>query len=276
MASPPFNLIIEKIPDAQIKLERQFWRILKKIAVIGAAIALESVNLPEMIKCSDPRVVRIKALLTQFQLYLQEFIKYLGYISITATILFVIAQGATAYLTFQNALQFPTTPGINAIIEGQAELLNKILDILKKYGPLLALFTANIIAASVLITPAINLISQICKDDIPINKYSAEVIKKMNDLAVEVEGVSKSNSRFYQDINISEEDIKSRQDVIDKLLQQQRDLSELIEAPSKALIVDGIPDSDFGNTGDYAIDMTTKTIYGPKPSDTEWNEGIKY
>lgn len=276
MASPPWNLIIERVPDAQIKLERQFWRILKKLAAIGAAIALESVNLPESIKCSDPRVVRLKALLKQLQAYLEEFIKYLGYISITATILFVIAQGASIYLSTQNAVPVPLPPGVYAIVEAQAELLNKILDILKKYGPLFALFTANIIATSVMITPAINLISQICKDEIPINKYTAAVIKKMNDLATDVEGVANTDSRFYRDINVSESDIKTRQDAIDELLRQQRDLSELLEAPSKVLTVNSIPDSDFGKTGDYAIDTTTKTIYGPKPSDTEWNEGIKY
>lgn len=276
MAAPPWNLIIERIPNAQLKLERQFWRILKKLAVIGSTIALEAVNLPENIKCSDPRVIRIKSLLKQLQSYLQEFIKYLGYISITATILFIIAQGASAYLAFQNAVTLPTTPGINAINEAQAELLNKILDILKKYGPLFALFTANIIATSVMITPAINLISQICKDNIPINKYTAAVINKINNLATDVEGISISDSRFYRDINVSEEDIKSRQNVIDELLRQQRDLSQLIEAPSKVLIVDDIPDSNFGNIGDYAINTSSKIIYGPKPSDTEWNEGIKY
>lgn len=276
MASPPWNLIIEKIPNAQTKLERQFWRILKKISVIGAAIALESVNLPENIKCSDPRVVRIKSLLKQFQTYLQEFVKYLGYISITATVLFIIAQGATAYLAYQNALPVPTTPGINSIIGAQSELLSKILDILKKYTPLFALFTASIISASVMITPAINMISQICKDEIPINKYTAAVLDKINAMAVEVEGVSQSNSRFYQDINVSEEDIKSRQDVIDELLRQQRDLSELIEAPSRVFTTTSKPDITFAKTGDYVIDQTNRVIYGPKPSDTEWNEGIKY
>ena len=130
MASPPWNLIVERVPDAQAKLERQFWRILEKLSAIGVAIALESVNLPDNIKCSDPRVVRLKAQLKQFQEYQEEFIKYLGYIAITANILYVIAASSTAYLTFQNALSVPTTPGINAIIEGQAELLNKILDML--------------------------------------------------------------------------------------------------------------------------------------------------
>lgn len=276
MASPPWNLIIEKIPDAQTKLERQLWSILKKLASIGAAIAIESVNIPEFIKCTDPLIVRLKALLKQFQTYLTEFIKYLGYISITASILLIIAQAATAYLAYQNALPVPTTPGINSIIEAQSELLNNILDILKKYTPLFALFTANIIAASILITPAINILSQICKDEIPINKYTDAVLKKINDLAVEVEGITKTDSKFYQDINVSDSDIKSRQDIIDELLRRQLDLSELIEAPSKVYTISSNPDSNLGNTGDYAIDQTNRIIYGPKPSDIEWNLGINY
>jgi hypothetical protein len=276
MAAPPWNLIIEKIPDAQTKLERQFWRILEKMAGIAASIALESVNLPENIKCSDPRVVRLKALLNQLQIYLQEFIKYLGYIALTATIIYAIAQSAIAYLTYQQALPVPTTPGINSIIEAQSELLNKILDILKKYAPLFALFTANIISTSVMIAPAIGIISQICKDDLPINKYTKQALDKINAIAVEVEGIAITDSMFYRDINVSESDIKSRQDVIDDLLKQQRNLTDLIEAPSKVYLVLGDPDPETGNTGDYAIDKTNQVIYGPKPSDTEWNTGIKY
>lgn len=276
MASPPWNLVVERIPDAQTKLEAAFWRILKKLSAIGATIALESVNLSENIKCSDPRIMRLKSLLKQFQTYLQEFSKYLGYISITATILLVIAQAATAYLAVQNSILVPTPPSVNAIIEAQAELLSKITDVLKKYTPLTALFAASVISASVMITPAISLISQICRDDIPINKYTAAVLDKIKQTAKDVEGIAETDSKFYRDINVSESDIQSRQDVIDELLTQQRSLTELIEAPSRVLLVSEQPDNSAGNIGDYAIDQTNQVIYGPKPSDTEWNVGINY
>jgi hypothetical protein len=276
MAAPPWNLIIKKVPQAQSKLERIFWRILAKLAKISSAIALASVGLPENIRCSDPRVIRIKELLLQFQKTLQEFIKYLQYISITASVLYVIAQAATAYLIYTQSNPIPLPPAIHNIIAGQEELLNIILDILEKYSPLFALFTANIVAASVMITPAVNLISQICKDVIPINKYTEAAIQKTKDLATQVEGVANSDSRFYQDVNVSESDIESRQRVIDQLLNQQRSLTELIEAPSRVYLVGGMPESNTGNLGDYALDQTNRIIYGPKPTDTVWDLGIKY
>jgi hypothetical protein len=276
MAQPPWNVIIQKIPTAQTKLERIFWRILAKLAKISAAIALASAGLPENIRCSDPRVIRIKEMLLQFQKTLQEFIKYLGYISITASVLYIIAQAATAYLIYTQANPVPLPTAVHNVISAQGELLNTILDILKKYSPLFALFTANIIAASVMITPAVNLISQICKDVIPINKYTEAAIQKTKDLATQVEGVANSNSRFYQDVNVSESDIESRQRVIDQLLSQQRSLTELIEAPSGVYLVTGQPESDTGKLGDYALDQTNRIIYGPKLTDTTWNEGIKY
>jgi hypothetical protein len=36
------------------------------------------------------------------------------------------------------------------------------------------------------------------------------------------------------------------------------------------------PISDQGKQGDYFINQNTRTIYGPKISDTEWTQGINY
>jgi hypothetical protein len=69
-----------------------------------------------------------------------------------------------------------------------------------------------------------------------------------------------------------------RQELIIQLQQDQRSLLDLLEAPSRVITGTGtqIPDSDRGKTGDYFINQTTRTIYGPKISDTEWPEGINY
>jgi hypothetical protein len=37
-----------------------------------------------------------------------------------------------------------------------------------------------------------------------------------------------------------------------------------------------MPESNTGNLGDYALDQTNRIIYGPKPTDTVWDLGIKY
>ena len=277
MASPPFNLIIERIPEAQTKLERAFNQILNKMLVTAGLIVTEAAQLSVNVKCSDPMVVRLKQLVQRLQQYIKEFIKFLGYIGATAAILAGIAKAAVVYLAYQNTLPIPTTPGINAIIGAQEELLNKILDILKKYGPLFAFYTAKVVALSIMIAPAVALLSQICQNDaIEINKFTQDAINKISELAIDVEGVAVTDSKFYQDVNVSESDIKSRQDAIDTLISQQRSLLDLIEAPSQVIIVATTPSNNIGKTGDFAIDKINRIIYGPKPSESEWNEGINY
>jgi hypothetical protein len=62
------------------------------------------------------------------------------------------------------------------------------------------------------------------------------------------------------------------------LLRQQRSLLDLLEAPSKVIMLSGtqIPANNQGKAGDFAVNNDMQTIYGPKPSDTEWNTGINY
>ena len=57
---------------------------------------------------------------------------------------------------------------------------------------------------------------------------------------------------------------------------QQRSMLDLVEAPSQVILVSSVPDVAIGVAGDYAINRQQRIIYGPKPSDTEWNLGIKY
>ena len=277
MASPPWNFIIERVPDSWLKLKKLGIRILKRITVVAQTIAREAIGLPRNISCSDPRVIRLKQLFAKLQKGIEDFLRILPIIVTTLTIFFVIAQAASAYLAFQNSLQFPTTPGINAIIEAQAELLNDIIDIIKDGKKIITFWGGKVIAASMIITGAVNIVSQICNNDVLIiNQYTKQAIDKISAIAVEVEGISASDSRFYQDYNVSEADIKSRADIIDQLMLQQRSMLDLVEAPSQVILVSSVPEFAVGVAGDYAINRQQRIIYGPKPSDTEWNLGIKY
>lgn len=277
MASPPWSFIIERVPTSWTELKKLGIRILKKILAVAQTIAREAVGLPRNIKCSDPRVVRLKQLFAKMQKGIEDFTRILPIVVTTLTIFYVIAQAATAYLTYQQALPVPTTPGINAIIEAQSELLNKIIDIIKDGKKIITFWGGKILAASMIIVGAVNIVSQICNNDILIiNKYTKQAVDKIAAVAVEVEGISVSDSRFYQEYNVSESDIKSRADVIDQLMLRQRSMLDLVEAPSRVILVSTAPDASVGFAGDYAINRNQRIIYGPKPSDTEWNKGIKY
>jgi len=72
-------------------------------------------------------------------------------------------------------------------------------------------------------------------------------------------------SEFYQEKNVSIDDIDLRGDLIQDLINQQQDLlSSLQEAPSQLIKGTGAPTNDLGKSGDYYVDEITNEIYGPK------------
>lgn len=275
--APPFDLIIEKIPTAISKIERAFQKIQTKITDVALDISKESVQLPNRISCSDPRVVRLKNLLSKLSFYIQELLKYLSWLNIATAILSVVAAAGAAYVAYRLAIPTPLVAVDAETINFQKELFATIKSVIKKFAPILALITASVATASVIIAPSINIISQICvNEELPINAYTQAAIEKIQQTAVEVEGIAISDSRFYQDINVSEDDIQSRADSLQSLIDQQRSLTDLLEAPSTVILVTGRPDNSIGKAGDYAINRRQQIIYGPKPSDSEWNAGINY
>jgi division protein CdvB (Snf7/Vps24/ESCRT-III family) len=84
-------------------------------------------------------------------------------------------------------------------------------------------------------------------------------------------------SEFYNELNVSDDDLEDRSDAIQSLLQQQRDLlSSLLEAPSKVYQEPAAPNQSLGKIGDYYIDTENKLIYGPKLVIDSWGMGINY
>lgn len=84
-------------------------------------------------------------------------------------------------------------------------------------------------------------------------------------------------SEFYQTINVQQDDIDNRNELINELVQTQIDLlSSLEEAPSQIFRQEGIPLNDIGKPGDYYIDIQNNVIYGPKLSRTIWPAGVNY
>ena len=96
--------------------------------------------------------------------------------------------------------------------------------------------------------------------------------------SINTEITNTTDSEFYQLINVSQQDIDLREDLIVQLQQDQRSLLDLLEAPSNVIVGIGNqqPAADQGKQGDYFINQNTRTIYGPKISDTEWPQGINY
>ena len=96
---------------------------------------------------------------------------------------------------------------------------------------------------------------------------------------------SKLDTEFYTEYNVSESDLTDRASVIQEYVDQiqsidnaittsieiSKELSKsILEAPAEIYKSNGVPKSDLGKIGDYYIDLTTNTVYGPKLKLDSW------
>jgi hypothetical protein len=107
------------------------------------------------------------------------------------------------------------------------------------------------------------------------NVFCLETIEKLKSICSGEYGDADYNdlvaTEFYNEFNVSDEDLEFRSDTIEDLLKQQQDLlKSLQEAPSQVIQGVGSPNAAIGKAGDYYIDMQNQQIYGPKPSINSW------
>jgi hypothetical protein len=276
----PFDQITSKPGAAINKLQTALNKVIAKLNQKVAEAISKSNILPKNISCNDPKIVQLKQILQQIQRYIEQIQNILRILNIVIPILTVAAQVASLLINAQLANPVPSPPAAGQAIAVQNELVANIAKALTQASIILGVVNGAVGLASKLIGPTINLLSSICNDEVfEVNQTTQTTIDSIN-----TENTRNANidfdmdSQFYQLINVSQDDIDLRQELIIQLQQDQRSLLDLLEAPSRVITGTGtqIPDSDRGKTGDYFINQTTRTIYGPKISDTEWPEGINY
>ena len=276
--APPWDILVQKAPVAISLLETQLFKVAKKLSEKVMTAAMESDKLPKGIKCSDPRVVRIKQILEQIQTIVQKIADILRIVNITYGICIGVAGAALGFIAFRLAVPTPSIPADIELLEAQTQVVANIIAALRKIGIVIGVINVAVQTALGTLAAVINLISSICQDE-EFVVFSAtqnaidltSIVNINNDLNI-------PPSKFYQTINVSDEDNKSRTDAVNSLLAQQKSLLDLLEAPSRVITVKGqdMPSNTAGKAGDYAINTDLQIIYGPKPSDTTWNVGVKY
>jgi hypothetical protein len=268
----PFDQITSKPGAAINKLQTALNKVIAKLNQKVAEVIGKSNILPKNISCSDPRVREIKQLLQQIQRYIAQIQNILRILNTVVPILTTAAQIASVLINAQLAIPTPTPPAASHAIAIQNELVANIAKALSLASIILVAVKSGVTLASTLIAPVIDQLSSICNTEtFDVNQDTKNAIDSIN-----TEVTNTTESEFYQLINVSQQDIDLREDLIVQLQQDQRSLLDLLEAPSNVIIGTGIPDFDRGKSGDYFINQTTKTIYGPKISDTEWPQGINY
>jgi len=282
----PFDQLTSKPGAAMNKLQTALNKVIAKLNQKVAEAISKSNILPKNISCSDPRINQLKQILQQIQRYIAQIQNILRILNIVIPILTVAAQIAAVIINGQVALPIPAPPAVSQALAVQNELVANIAKALTQASIILGVVNGAVGLASKLIGPTINLLSSICNDEVfEVNQTTQTAIDSIdtentrnanNDF--DMNNLDDMDSKFYQLINVSQDDIDLRQELIIQLQQDQRSLLDLLEAPSRVITGTGIqiPDSDRGKTGDYFINQTTRTIYGPKISDTEWPGGINY
>lgn len=271
----PFDQITNKPIVAINKLQTALNKVIAKLNEKVADAISKSNILPKNISCSDPRINQLKQILQQIQRYIEQIQNILRILNIVIPILTVAAQVAAVLINGQLANPVPSPPAVSQTLAVQNELVANIAKALTQASIIITITNGAVSIASQLIGAVINLLSSICNNEtFNVNQDTKNALNADTELSV-----VDTDSEFYQLINVTQTDIDLREDLITQLQEQQRSLlTDLLEAPSRVIIGTGIqpPDSDRGKAGDYFINQTTKTIYGPKISDTEWPPGINY
>lgn len=261
-----FGNINGKVGELQSKLLNQLTELQSKIT-----------DLPENIKCSDPRIDDIKQDIQRINDIISDIQTVFGNIQNVVNILLIVATISSIAIAISLAIVLPTNTGIVKALEVSSYVVATILGVLGAITGLIAFAQSMLSNISSALGPILNKLGSICNNEtFIVNTDTANSI--LNDISKQTAGYGDmTQTEFYRTINVSNEDLQNREQKIEQLLEQQRSLIDnLIEAPSQVINNQGIPNSDIGNIGDYYIDKLSKTIYGPKISDTDWGTPVNY
>ena len=287
---PPLDRIPSLPPQITDKAIQQLNKLVDKLSDKVITVAKDSVKLPEKCNCDDPQIKKIKKdladvqkLITKLQTELPKIQKI---ISVTKTVVAAANGVKTAISVAQlsNPVTAPVFLGMLLKDVQDATIKNALASIkqLSKVPPSL---TAQLNKFVPPIQDALGKIGSSCNGDVPAISIPtaasgsglSDISDGLDEFGTDFDYNDLLDSEFYQEINVSDEDLTTRSEDIQKLIEQQQSLLTLQEAPSKVYQLIGRPDNDLGKTGDYYIDTQNLMIYGPKPSDTEWpSMGVNY
>lgn len=233
-------------------------------------------GLPKNTKCGDAVVNDLKKELERLKRIAESLQKIADNLPPILTTLQTIA--TIGQILIGISLAQPTAPGQpttppNQKLIALAELLKNIqiiLTILQSIAAMLPPISKRLLAIT---SKTEATIKSICGDELNTSANSdTDVSTTSQNSLSDSQLNSNYPSEFYQDINVSNEDLQRRINQIQDLLNQQKDIVEnLIESPSKVITGIGVPASNLGNISDYYIDTDTQTIYGPKSTQNSWS-----
>ena len=286
---PPLDRIPNLPPQITDKAIQQLNKLVDKLSDKVITVAKESVKLPEKCNCDDPRIKKMKkdladvqTLITKLQTELPKIQKI---INVTKTVV-AAANGVKTAISIAQLSNPVTAPVFLGMLlkDVQDATIKNALASIKQLSKVPPSLTAQLNKFVPPIQEALGKLGSSCNGEVPAITIPTSTSDSNSlddngafDFATDFDYNDLLNSEFYQEINVSEEDLSKRSEDIQKLIEQQQSLLTLQEAPSKVYQDTGRPDNDLGKTGDYYVDIENLMIYGPKPSDTQWpTMGVNY
>jgi len=275
--TPPFDQAVKPILNLFGNINGKVGELQSKLLSQLTELQGKITDLPENIKCSDPRIDNIKQDIQRINDTISDIQTVFGNIQNVVNILLIVATISSIAIAISLAIVLPTNTGIVKALEVSSYVVATILGVLGAITGLIVFAQSMLSNISSALGPILNKLGSICNNEtFIVNTDTANSI--LNDISKQTAGYGDmTQTEFYRTINVSSEDLQDREQKIEQLLEQQRSLIDnLIEAPSQVINNQGIPNSDIGNIGDYYIDKLSKTIYGPKISDTDWGTPVNY
>jgi hypothetical protein len=276
---PPLDFI-PKLPGKAVaeimkQLDTQTDRLLEQVN----KTVQESVKLPSNVKCDDPRVKNVKQQLSDIQTQITRVSEQIPRIQSTINTVkqvVAVAQGIKTAITIAQLSNPITAPVFiaNQLTAIQDATIVNAIESLNQFSTIPASLTSKLSTIVPPLTNALKKVSSSCGDDDDTN------FELPSDLLTNNTGDNEDYNdlvptEFYSEKNVSESDLQDRSDTIEELLTQQRNLlTSLQEAPSKVYQQPGVPAGQVGKIGDYYIDTQSSSIYGPKPSLTDWGQPV--
>ena len=286
--APPFNTIPDLLTRAKGTITSLLNDTIADVKQKATDVEYLVFLLPPLsqVTCDDPNIKKLKALTSKLEVSIQNLEGVLNgipqiatFLQTTATATSGVAAGVLALPSL--ALPFPAVGA--QTIEQLASILEKIRDIAGVISLQLSGLSTAIKTVVKSVTLSNQLLLKICGTE-GIN---------LNDLIGNINSIGNTNnfinitiqepvtnadinrrfpSDFYKDVNVPDETINERIQIIREiLLRGSSVLSDLRESPSNILSGTGEPVNGSGKAGDYYTDITTNTVYGPKPTDNSWS-----
>lgn len=274
---PPYDRLtvlpgkaVNKLTSALNKLINYLKKLVNRLREKASLISSNT-------KCNDPRITELKQLLEKIKSVIDRVRNVLLVATTIITVLRISITIASTSLNASLLIPVPTPPAAAQVVNVLNTLITNIISVVKQLSITLPIITLAVAGISFALGPVINLIGSVCTNEtFSVDSDTIESI--VDDLEIKLKDIIQQYpSKFYQTVNVSEQDIDQRNRLIEELISRNQDvLTNLLEAPSKVILGSTTPNPSAGKIGDYFIDEVNQLIYGPKQNDLIWGTGVNY